>query len=372
MNIPLLLGHTLMITGFVFVMMLAVEYLNVLTRGQLDNRLAGSKHLSLTSATLMGVSPGCLGSFAVVSLYIHRILSFGAMVAAMIATSGDESFLMLAMFPRQALFLFVLLALIGLGTGWLVDRFFKKSPAAIEDYHPQHADDERCVCFSWSEFASQWRKCSWQRALLSTFLLLFTIGVISGYIGHHHTELPGAQPVCESQHNHDHHQHEHSVSCYGEDGGWNWVRITMLAAGIFGLFVTISVPDHFLSHHLWAHLVCKHLWQIFLWTLGALFVLEIITVHLNLGHLIEHNRWIVLLTACAIGLIPQSGPHLLFVTLYAQSLIPFSVLLASSIVQDGHGTIPLLAHSRKAFFVLKGINLAVGLLFGIIGQLTGW
>jgi hypothetical protein len=38
--------------------------------------------------------------------------------------------------------------------------------------------------------------------------------------------------------------------------------------------------------------------------------------------------------------------------------------VASSIVQDGHGTLPLLAHSRSAFFKVKAINLAVGLAVG--------
>ena len=36
-------------------------------------------------------------------------------------------------------------------------------------------------------------------------------------------------------------------------------------------------------------------------------------------------------------------------------------------VQDGHGTLPLLAVSRRAFLWLKLINIAFGLLLGIIG-----
>ena len=39
-------------------------------------------------------------------------------------------------------------------------------------------------------------------------------------------------------------------------------------------------------------------------------------------------------------------------------------LLANSIVQDGHGTSPLLAVSKKALVVLKIINLVVGLAVG--------
>ena len=66
------------------------------------------------------------------------------------------------------------------------------------------------------------------------------------------------------------------------------------------------------------------------------------------------------------------GPHLIFVTLFAEGLIPFSVLLAGSIVQDGHGMLPMLAHSRCAFFGVKGFNFALGLLVGILGLVMGW
>ncbi|MBQ9529461.1 MAG: hypothetical protein IJR73_03790 [Bacteroidales bacterium] len=38
---------------------------------------------------LLGVLPGCIGVFACVSLYGHGMLSFGALVAMMIASSGD-------------------------------------------------------------------------------------------------------------------------------------------------------------------------------------------------------------------------------------------------------------------------------------------
>lgn len=58
------------------------------------------------------------------------------------------------------------------------------------------------------------------------------------------------------------------------------------------------------------------------------------------------------------------GPHLVFVTIFAEDVVPFSVLLASSIVQDGHGMLPMLAHSRRAFIVIKLVNLIVGLAIG--------
>ena len=47
--------------------------------------------------------------------------------------------------------------------------------------------------------------------------------------------------------------------------------------------------------------------------------------------------------------------------MFAEGVVPFSVLLLNSIVQDGHGMLPMLAHSRRPFLVINLVNLVVGL-----------
>jgi hypothetical protein len=92
----------------------------------------------------------------------------------------------------------------------------------------------------------------------------------------------------------------------------------------------------------------------------------------NVADLVQNNLWLVLGLAVIIGLIPESGPHLVFVSLYAQGTIPLSILLASSIVQDGHGMVPLLAHSRRDFFIVKLINALLGAVVGVLMLASGW
>ena len=88
---------------------------------------------------------------------------------------------------------------------------------------------------------------------------------------------------------------------------------------------------------------------------------------LHIEEWIGNNQFLILLIAIAIGIIPESGPHIVFITLFVEGIIPFSTLLANSIVQDGHGALPLLAESRRGFFYVKGINLLIGLLIGMAG-----
>jgi hypothetical protein len=76
--------------------------------------------------------------------------------------------------------------------------------------------------------------------------------------------------------------------------------------------------------------------------------------------------------AALVGVIPESGPHLVFATLYATGMLPFSVLLTSSAVQDGHGMLPLLAESRAEFLRVKAINVVAGLVLGVAAMLLGY
>jgi hypothetical protein len=80
----------------------------------------------------------------------------------------------------------------------------------------------------------------------------------------------------------------------------------------------------------------------------------------------------VLVIAALVAVIPESGPHLVFVAMFADGLVPFSVLLASSIVQDGHGMLPLLSYTLKDTVLIKIFNLVLGLGLGLVLYSLGW
>jgi len=333
--------RAIMITGFVFMMMVIIEYLNVMTRGVWQEGLRGSRLRQYLLASFLGSTPGCLGAFTVVSLYSHREVSFGALVAAMIATSGDEAFIMISMIPKQAPVIFIILFAIALLAGFITDTFFDgntSEQAACRNEFDIH-EEEVCHCFPWGNLRRQWIEEYTHRGVLTLVLLLFLFSVVTGWIG----------PAV-----------------------WNWLRGTLVVLTSIALFIVSTVPGHFLKEHLWNHAVKDHVPRVFLWTFGTLLLLSLLVDNLHLESWIQDNQLIVLLVACLIGLIPESGPHLLFLTLFVENAIPFSTFLASSIVQDGHGTLPLLAESRGDFFKVKAINFLVGILVGSVGYASGW
>jgi hypothetical protein len=330
-----------MITGFVFVMMLVIEYINVQTNGIWQNSLSGKKWKHYLLAAGLGAIPGCLGAFTAVALYSHRLISFGAIVTAMIATSGDEAFIMFAMFPGKAALLTVIIIGIGILAGYLVDKMpfaVKFRDKFVDRKFPLHTD-EKCKCFQKDKFFQYVLQPSAPRLALIVISIALILGIITG-------ELAGnAQP---------------------------WLRVTIFITFVFSLFIVVSVPEHFLKKHLWDHIVKKHIPRIFLWTFGTLLVIHFLMAMIDIQSWINNNMLFVLLIAVLVGIIPESGPHLVFVTLFAQGSIPFSVLLASSIAQDGHGMLPLLAESKRGFLAVKFINIIFALLTGLIGYLTGF
>jgi len=332
--------HALMITSFVFVMMLIIEYVNVQTKGSWQNSLQKSRWLQYSLSAFLGATPGCLGAFTVVALYAHDIVSFGALVTVMIATSGDEAYVMLSMFPGKTFLLTLILFLLGIGTGFVTDILFKPGSLMVKKIGRElevHNEDQ-CVCFPRGEILRQLKDFTLQRGLLIVALALFIAGLTFNQLG---------------------------------PPQWNWIKITFLLGSLLSLFIVSTVPEHFLEKHLWEHIVKVHIPRVFLWTFGALLLMYFLIDYLDLEAWIKANYLIVLLIACLIGLIPESGPHMIFVTLFAQGSIPFGLLLASSVVQDGHGMLPLLAESKRSFVSVKIVNFTVGLIAGLVFYLVG-
>jgi hypothetical protein len=271
------LRESLQVTALVFLMMVVVDVVNVFTQGKLRALLRAGPRRQYVVAPLLGTIPGCLGMFTNVSLYIHGLISFGALAGGMIAGSGDEAFVMLAMFPKKAALLFVLLFVCGMIFGRVVD-------ALVPVLHLR---------------------------------------------------------PCESCEEHEYHSGKENLA-------------------------------HYFRKHVWRHIVRRHLVSVFLWTTGALAVAELGLRYGALQTFTEKRPLLVLLIAALLGLIPESGPHLIFVTLFAKGLVPFSVLFTSSFVQDGHGMLPLLSYSRRDFVWVKALDLVFGVGVGLGLYGLGW
>ena len=402
------LRNAVLITGLVLIMMLMIEYCNIGSHGSLFARLKSSGINQVLLGTLLGLVPGCIGGFAAVSLFTHKLLSFGALTAMMIASSGDEAFVMLATMPLKALLLFAILGALAIVTGLVCDRYLFKEQnfAFCPDGYEIHKEHDSSIAspFRLSSYKDALRRPSRERLLLLAGIALFVVALLSGFAGHDHAGHDHAghdhavhQEAAlheEAAHNHELHEeaahnhalhghatHQESLQEIIEERHLStftlhlldeeWMNCLFAIMSIVTLLFTATAKEHFIKEHLWHHVIKRHLLSIFLWTLGGLAVCQIGVQYLNIEEWVSSNMIFVILLAVAVGIIPESGPHLVFVTLYLNGIVPFSVLLANSISQDGHTALPLLASSRKTFLKAKAVNIIIGAVVGILLYLSG-
>lgn len=270
------LFHTIEITIIVFLMMVIIDWIDVQTRGKIPQWINRHKTYQYIISCLLGLSPGCMGAYMNVSLYMHGYLSLGAIVGGMIATSGEASLVMFALFPGKAFIIHILLLMFALVSAFITDYLLKQ-------FNIEH----KCECPS----------------------IIY-------------------------------HQNERSI-------------------------------NHYLREHIWQHIIRKHIWKIFLWTFFAIWIVHIGMGYFDLSTFIKDNPHLLFLFAIIIGFIPDVSPQFIFVFLYHEGLIPFSVLLASSIVQNGHALLPLLSYSIRDAIIIKSINVLFGLIIGLLFIIFG-
>ena len=142
--------------------------------------------------------------------------------------------------------------------------------------------------------------------------------------------------------------------------------LALRALSLVVLAVLVRGSDHFVEEHLWHHIVRQHLPSVFAWSFGVLLLVGVGLHYWNIADWIGANPVLMILLATLVGIIPESGPHLVFVTLYASGIVPLPVLLASCISQDGYASLPLLAENKGAFLRAKLLNCVLALLVAFI------
>ena len=267
------------IIAMVLLLMVVIEFLELKYKDKIRKKITAKPLNQYVLSSLLGAIPGCTDAFFIVSLYVHGMVGFGALVAVMLSTAGDEAFVMLAMIPGPALIIFALCALLGILGGFLADKVVKR------------------------------------------------------------INLKTCQP-CE-------------IEIHEEEKTFD--------------------AKHFFKEHFLKHIVKKHLPKLFLWIFFTLLAVGLLKQNFDLeGAISSVPRWLLLVFAALIGIIPESGPHLVFVTLFSQGAIPFSVLLVNTISQDGHGLLPLLSYSIKDTVYVQIFTTVFALVVGVVLFLLGF
>ncbi len=343
-------GQIVVITFFVLSMIMVLEYLNVFSKGHVHGFMQRQSGLQILIAAILGVVPGCIGTYTAVSLYTHNVIGFGALLANLIATTGDEAFWMLSKMPDKAFMIFAGLFVLSMVAGYVANIFVAKrsNPCGQESHFVLHNTHDHRHQSLHGNIVENFRHISVHRLILLVSIIVFIVLTLCGFLGEHH---------------------HHGGEVEGDEEGFNFVSVISLIVAAVALYVVVRVPEHFLEDHIWHHVIGQHFLKILSWTSFALIVVFVV------NEVCDIETWVkqfsggsvyifCMLAAILIGLIPESGPHVVFIMLYCNGVMPLGALLANCIVQDGHGAIPLFAESKKDFFIVKGVKVVLAVLVG--------
>jgi hypothetical protein len=355
-------------------MMLIIEYINVVTKGRRLGNIRKSPVKQIFLGGALGLIPGCMGGFVAVSLFSHNVFNLGGLVAAMISDTGDETFVMFATIPGYAALIKLLTFVLAIAAGFAINAFITRGDAVPNNFdhdleiHSLHGDpSERAT----SNIFHNIKHLSPIRIAILLGIAVFMLSLGLGLLEHKHST---DEMICihAAEVTIDKYPHHEAVHSHGNIFSERWLNILFVFVAGAAFLMVLSVTEHFLKEHILRHVIYKHLFRVFIWTFGSLLVIYLLGLFVHYDEWIDDNHLIMLFIALTIGLIPESGPHIVFISLFIDGSIPFSILLANSLVQNGHSGLPLLAESKKSFVKMKLIALTLGLIVGLIGYIIGF
>ncbi|NLJ78732.1 MAG: arsenic efflux protein [Tissierellia bacterium] len=390
------------VTVFVGAVLLLFGYVNFKQSGNLVKKIEQSKRAQPIIGALLGLTPGCGGAIFIVPLFPKGTVSFGTIVATLIATMGDSAFVLMIAMPLQYLLVSLLSFIVAIITGYIID-YFDFGKGLLEKINKRRASKE--------DIKSRHRRKdhSLQGKILTG------MGHDSDHIAHiGHKE--GDEIDLILHHNIRGHQ---PIDTIGYKLTHNvymiyWIAISIgLILGILDLFqvdlnamiipnlgtivgslgtllsiIMMIASNKFIQSDTHEETELKTLFLketivhnaqetafVATWVFIAYFVYELSVLGLGLGDYMAGEAVIMeflsqtgltsVLLGALIGIIPGCGPQIIFVTLYTRGVLPFSALLANAISQDGDALFPLIALDKRSAAWSTVFNTIAALVVGI-------
>ncbi len=378
---------------FVGAVLLAFGYINYKRQGKFVQSLENSKKWQPVFGSLLGLSPGCGGAIFVMPLYLKGTVTFGTVIATLIATMGDSAFVLMSTIPKAYLWVSIISLAVAVISGYIVDklgidsRFSKRKEKLISELDKKkethdslegnlieqgvHTD---CMCHighkegdaidilmhhsgSREEKESQWAHIFTHKFAYKIFWILATIGLILGVLLLFQVDVNVDLKI------------PHLGAILGI-GGTVFSVVYMIInkkivkndthdeeeSKIFSLKETlIHNAEDTAFVNTWVF-VAYVVYEIVVYLLGGEDVVKDWMTAAGLASVI---------IGAAIGIIPGCGPQIIFVALYTKGMIPFAALLANAISQDGDALFPLLAIDRKSSLLATVVTTIPALVVGV-------
>tara|TARA_B100001057_G_scaffold301130_1_gene301330 strand:- start:1490 stop:2653 length:1164 start_codon:yes stop_codon:yes gene_type:complete len=312
----------LAVTVFVGFTLFIFIGLDSLTKYNIQKILENTKKFHVPISALLGALPGCGGAIVIVTQYIQGRISFGSLVAVLTATMGDAAFLLIAAEPKVGLFIFFLGAIVGILSGYIVDKIHEKNFLLTNKKIKLEFENVRQTFVA--KFNSFW-----------TFI--FVPGFIFGILLAFQIDVDALIVL---------------------PNDFSLIAFVGISGAILSIFMWSLNPlsdfqcstDR--SRNLFSRVIDTTNF-VTTWVICGFLIFEIFMFITNYDLKIIFDTWLpfIPLIAILLGFLPGCGPQVIVATFYLNGQIPLSAEIGNAISNDGDALFPAIALAPKAAII---------------------
>ena len=351
----------LAVTVFVAAMVLLFSWLQYTTSGRFVEYIRERKRLQPVIGALMGLTPGCGGAIVMMPMYARGYVTYGTVVATLIATLGDSAFVLIGAAVTDSSFIAPLLAvhaisfIVGVTWGYFVDMtgttprkpLGRFGPTIGQEKPKVEPDGESPL----NDLSREVPEGLGYKILHQGYVLWWVVTLL-GLVFAILLLVWSGQDVDYSL--------ELVYDPFTLNGFITWIGLLGTTLSII-LYIaqknwfaddteaTIGDKLHSMRETM-VHAASETAFVTF-WVMIAYLAFEFMLLFSGLSEqdMANYGDGIIAVTIAAIiGLIPGCGPQIIAITAYTKEIISFPALAANAISQDGDALFPLLVRHKAA------------------------
>ena len=355
----------LAVTVFVAAMILLFSWLQYVTAGKFVDWIRENKEIQPLIGATMGLTPGCGGAIIVMPMYTRGYVTYGTVIATLIATLGDAAFVLIGAVFRDVSFLAPVIAVhltsftVAVIWGFAVDRMGVTPSSPLGIIRPNSKSsaslgeekldlEERQII---QEMPREAPDGFGYRVLHQGYRVWWVVTAVGLCLAIMLLIWYAQDPEYSPDLVWDITTRDGIVTWVGFVGTLLSIILYISSKNFIRDDTEATIGDKLNSFdETLVHAASETAFVTF-WVVVAYLVFEfgMILSGISEADLSNHGAGVgAVAVAAAVGLVPGCGPQIIAISAYVEGIISFPALVANAISQDGDALFPLLVRHKVA------------------------
>ena len=379
----------LAVTVFVAAMVLLFSWLQYATSGRFVDYIRKKKKFQPIIGALMGLTPGCGGAIVMMPMYARGYVTYGTVIATLIATLGDAAFVLIGAAIADSSFVAPLIAVhiisfvVGVSWGYLVDMTGTTPRKPLGRFGPTIGEEEETLDSETEDIGNspledlprEVPDGLGYKILHQGYLIWWGVTIIGLIFAILLLVWSGQDPDYNLELTYDPSTMDGFITWIGLIGTTSSVVLYIAQKNWFSDDTEATIGDKLHSmRETMIHAASETAFVTF-WVMIAYLLFEFTLLFSGVTEQTMSKYGdgpLAVIIAAMIGLIPGCGPQIIAITAYTKDIISFPALTANAISQDGDALFPLLVRHKAASLWATVHTTIPAILAGLILIATGY